>query len=99
MYVDGRFESLNLNCVTKVAKYRLIHYFTTLEWRLKIFPDFSHFKKRKDEKNFELIQCVRGFRSLVEMESTYWGIVKLFNTQNKLMDVHQSGLITFSFRK
>ena len=32
---------------------------------------------------------VRGFRSLVEVESTYWGVVKLFNTQNKLMDVHQ----------
>ena len=35
---------------------------------------------------------VRGFRSLVEVESTYWGVVKLFNTQNKLMDVHQSDI-------
>ena len=36
--------------------------------------------------------CVHGFRSLVEVESTYWGVVKLFNTQNKLMDVHQSDI-------
>ena len=35
---------------------------------------------------------VCGFRSLVEVESTYWGVVKLFNTQNKLMDVHQSDI-------
>ena len=36
---------------------------------------------------------VRGFRSLVEVESTYWGgVVKLFNTQNKLMDVHHSDI-------
>ncbi len=28
----------------------------------------------------------------VEVESTYWGVVKLFNTQNKLMDVHQSDI-------
>ena len=33
---------------------------------------------------------VRGFRSLVEVESTYWWVVKLFNMQNKQMDVHQS---------
>ena len=36
------------------------------------------------------MEIVCGFRSLVEVESTYWGVVKLFNTQNKLMDVHQS---------
>ena len=35
---------------------------------------------------------VRGFRSLVEVESTYWAVVKLCNTQNKLMDVHQSDI-------
>ena len=38
------------------------------------------------------IECVRGCRSLVEVESTYWGVVKLFNTQNELMDVHQSDI-------
>ena len=32
------------------------------------------------------------FGGLVEVESTYWGVVKLFNTQNKLMDVHQSDI-------
>ena len=35
---------------------------------------------------------VRGFRSLVKGGSTYWGVVKLFNTQNKQMDVHQSDI-------
>ena len=30
------------------------------------------------------------FGSLVKVESTYWGVIKLFNTQNKLMEVHQS---------
>ena len=35
---------------------------------------------------------VRGFRSQVEVESTYWGVVKLFNMQNKLMDVHLSDI-------
>ena len=43
---------------------------------------------------------VRGFRSLVEVESTYWGVVKLFNMQNKLMYVHQSDIskiLLFSF--
>ena len=52
-----------------------------------------------------LVQCinVHGFRSLVEVESTYWGVVKLFNMQNKLMDVHQSDiskiLLCFFHRK
>ena len=38
------------------------------------------------------ILIVRSFRSLVEVESTYWGVVKLFNMQNKLMDVYQSDI-------
>ena len=33
-----------------------------------------------------------GFRSLVEVESTYWALVKLLNLQNELMDVHQSDI-------
>ena len=37
-------------------------------------------------------ETVCGFKSLFEVESTYWGVVKLFNTQNKLMDVHQSDI-------
>ena len=36
--------------------------------------------------------CSRFWKSLVEVESTNWGVVKLFNTQNKLMDVHQSDI-------
>ena len=60
---------------------------------------------------FFTLLSVCGFRSLVEVESTYWGrVVKLFNTQNKLMDVHQSdiskklpsstsNLVTFIFIK
>ena len=39
-----------------------------------------------------LNRLVHGFRSLVEVESTYGGVVKLFNMQNKLMDVHQSDI-------
>ena len=39
-----------------------------------------------------VLEPVRGFRSLVEVESTYWGEVKSFNTQNKLMDVHLSDI-------
>ena len=50
------------------------------------------------------------FGSRVEVESTYWGVVKLFNTQNKLMNVHQldiskillasiSNLVSFIFIK
>ena len=35
--------------------------------------------------------CLK-FGGLVEVESTYWGVVKLFNMQNKLMDVHQSDI-------
>ena len=56
------------------------------------------------------LASVRGFGSLVKVESTYWGVVKLFNTQNKLMDVHQwdiskilpfstSNLVSFIFIK
>ena len=37
------------------------------------------------------IPCSK-FGSIVEVESTYWGIVKLFNTQNKLMEVYQSDI-------
>ena len=36
--------------------------------------------------------CSKFWKSLVEVEWTYWGVVKLFNTQNKLMDVHQSDI-------
>ena len=35
---------------------------------------------------------ITKFGGLVEVESTYWWVVKLFNTQNKLMDVHQSNI-------
>ena len=38
------------------------------------------------------IACPRFWKSLVEVESTNWGVVKLFNTQNKLMDIHQSDI-------
>ena len=37
-------------------------------------------------------QSVRGLSSLVDVESTYWRVAKLFNTQNKLMDVHPSDI-------
>ena len=36
--------------------------------------------------------CSRFWKSLVEVESTNWRVVKLFNMQNKLMDVHQSDI-------
>ena len=38
---------------------------------------------------FSLV-IVHGFRSLVKVESTYWGVVKLFNTENKLMFTNQT---------
>ena len=39
-----------------------------------------------------MLNCSRFWKSLVEVESANWGVVKLFNTQNKLMDVHQSDI-------
>ena len=38
-----------------------------------------------------------GFRSLVEVESTYWVVVNLLNMQNEQMDVHQSDISKLSF--
>ena len=39
-----------------------------------------------------IITIYSWLRNLVEMESTYWKVVKLFNMQNKLMGVHQSDI-------
>ena len=38
------------------------------------------------------MNTVQSFGSLVKVEPTYWGVLKLFNMQNKLMDVHQSDI-------
>ena len=58
--------------------------------RLKLY--LSRQKWMMNDWIFILRNCSIFWKSLVEVESTNWEVVKLFNTQNKLMDVHQSDI-------
>ena len=71
---------------------------------LGLFLFWMWWRKRKASKNdihnfnihsnerYTKESVLLGFRSLVDVESAYWAVVKLFNMQNKLMDVHQSDI-------